>query len=344
MSQTLKHELESLIDTANAAISNANHLDELEQLRVQYLGKQGEITGMMKTLGQCSAEERPQMGKIINDAKQIITEALNAKREAMQVEKLQAQLASESIDVTLPGRGHRIGHLHVVSQTMERMSTLFQNAGFAVVMGREIEDEWHNFTALNTPKHHPARTDQDTFYFGNGALLRTQTSSAQIHTMQTQQPPMRIISPGKVYRRDSDCTHTPMFHQMEGLVVDQHCTFASLKQLLSDFVTAFFGREISLRFRASYFPFTEPSAEVDIQCVNCDGMGSDCRVCSGTGWLEVLGCGMVHPNVLKATGIDPHQYRGFAFGMGIERFAMLYYQIPDLRMFYENDMAFLSQF
>lgn len=344
MSQTLSDDLAKLATEAEVAIQAAADLGALEQLRVDYLGKQGSITAMMKNLGKCTAEERPKMGKMINDAKQQVMQGINQKRDAMQAAELAKKLAAEAIDVTLPGRKSAMGHLHVVTQMTERMCQIFQHAGFQVVTGRDIEDEWHNFTALNTPEYHPARTDQDTFYFGNGDLLRTQTSAAQIHTMQQQRPPLRIVSPGKVYRRDSDCTHTPMFHQLEGLVVDQHCSLASLKQLLADFVKSLFGREISLRFRASYFPFTEPSAEVDIQCVTCDGNGGDCRVCGGTGWLEVLGCGMVHPNVLSAVGIDPNEYRGFAFGMGIERFAMLYYQIPDLRMFYENDMAFLSQF
>ena len=296
MSQ-LASELESIVKTATAALDEVTSIEELEKQRVHYLGKQGLITVQSKALGQCSAEDRPKLGKIINEAKMQVMAALNAKREALQAAKLQQQLAEESIDITLPGRKRAQGHLHVISQTAARMTAIFQQASFSVVSGAEIEDEWHNFEALNTPEHHPARGEQDTFYFDGGRLLRTHTSPAQIHTMQQQKPPLRIVSPGKVYRRDSDCTHTPMFHQLEGLVVDEQSNFANMKQLLHDFVKAFFGREISLRFRASYFPFTEPSAEVDIQCVNCDGVGTDCRVCSNTGWLEVLGCGMVHPNV-----------------------------------------------
>ena len=301
-------------------------------MRVKYLGKKGQLTELLKSLGQASPEERPKLGKIINRAKQEL-QALLAQQEAqLQTKALKARIAEETIDVTLPGRGNNLGSLHPLSRVHERAVQLFEGMGFIVAEGPEIEDDYHNFEALNIPSHHPARAEQDTFYFSDGLLLRTHTSPVQIRVMEKQKPPLRVITPGRVYRRDFDQTHTPMFHQIEGLLVDQHCTFADLKGLLQDFFKKFFETDIRLRFRPSYFPFTEPSAEVDIQWQD------------DSGWLEVVGCGMVHPNVLTNVNIDSDKYTGFAFGIGLDRLAMLRYGINDLRMFYENDLRFLSQF
>ena len=335
-------DLEKLVAQAQAAIQSATDHQSLDQVRVQYLGKKGEITDLLKGLGKLSAEERPQAGAKINEAKQALQSAINERKAALASAALAQQLASEKVDVTLPGRHGEVGGLHPVTRTMQRIEAFFANVGFAVVQGPEIEDDYHNFEALNIPSHHPARAMHDTFYFNAKTLLRTHTSPVQIRTMESQQAPYRVICPGRVYRCDSDLTHTPMFHQVEGLLVDENVTFADLKGVLELFLREFFEKELAVRFRPSYFPFTEPSAEVDIECVICGGEG--CRVCSHTGWLEVLGCGMVHPKVFAHVNVDTEKYTGFAFGMGVERLAMLRYGVNDLRLFFENDMKFLSQF
>jgi phenylalanyl-tRNA synthetase alpha chain len=334
--------LPQLITQAQDAIQQAPDLTTLEQLRVQLLGKKGILTEHLKQVGQLSPAARPQAGQAINAAKQTLQQAIETRRRSLQAEQLAQQLASEQIDVTLPGRGQVSGRLHPITQTLQRIEDLFTQIGFRVEEGPEIEDDYHNFTALNIPENHPARTMHDTFYFDDHRLLRTHTSPVQVHVMKRQPPPLRIIAPGRVYRCDSDITHTPMFHQVEGLMVDTDVSFADLKGILDDFLKHFFERDLQVRFRPSYFPFTEPSAEVDIQCVVCDGQG--CRVCKQSGWLEILGCGMVHPNVFTQVGIDNEQYTGFAFGMGVDRLAMLRYGINDLRLFFENDLRFLRQF
>ena len=335
--------LDELEQAALQEVSSATDAAALDGVRVRYLGKKGLLTQQLKQLGKLPAEERPAAGQEINRIKQLVQEAIRTHGEALQFAALDAQLAGEQIDVTLPGRGQTKGGLHPVTRTMLRIERLFLPLGFTVEEGPEIEDDHHNFGALNIPDHHPARAMHDTFYFDAQTLLRTHTSPVQVRVMEEREPPLRIIAPGRVYRCDSDLTHTPMFHQVEGLLVDEHASFASLKGLIDDFLRAFFEREdLAVRFRPSYFPFTEPSAEVDIQCVMCAGDG--CRVCGHSGWLEVLGCGMVHPNVFENVGIDNERYTGFAFGMGVERLAMLRYGVNDLRLFFENDMGFLTQF
>lgn len=335
--------LENIKAEAVVAIEAASDIAALEELRVSYLGKKGALTGLLKNLGQLSAEERPKAGAEINAVKQQLNEQLNARKASLQGAALAAQLAEEAIDVTLPGRRAETGSLHPITRTIQRMETFFSSMGFEVVEGPEIEDDYHNFEALNIPAHHPARAMHDTFYVDDTHVLRTHTSGVQVRTMEAQQPPIRVICPGRVYRCDSDLTHSPMFHQVEGLLIDETSNFGHLKGLLEDFLQAFFERDdLSVRLRPSYFPFTEPSAEVDIQCVKCSGAG--CRVCSHTGWIEVLGCGMVNPKVLEMSGIDPNKYRGFAFGMGVERLSMLRYGIGDLRLNFDNDLRFLAQF
>ena len=335
--------LENIKAEAVVAIEAASDIAALEELRVSYLGKRGALTGLLKNLGQLSAEERPKAGAEINAVKQQLNEQLNARKASLQGAALAAQLAEEAIDVTLPGRRAETGSLHPITRTIQRMETFFYSMGFEVVEGPEIEDDYHNFEALNIPAHHPARAMHDTFYVDDTHVLRTHTSGVQVRTMEAQPPPIRVICPGRVYRCDSDLTHSPMFHQVEGLLIDETSNFGHLKGLLEDFLQAFFERDdLSVRLRPSYFPFTEPSAEVDIQCVKCSGAG--CRVCSHTGWIEVLGCGMVNPKVLEMSGIDPNKYRGFAFGMGVERLSMLRYGIGDLRLNFDNDLRFLAQF
>ena len=335
--------LENIKAEAVVAIEAASDIAALEELRVSYLGKRGALTVLLKNLGQLSAEERPKAGAEINAVKQQLNEQLNARKASLQGAALAAQLAEEAIDVTLPGRRAETGSLHPITRTIQRMETYFYSMGFEVVEGPEIEDDYHNFEALNIPAHHPARAMHDTFYVDDTHVLRTHTSGVQVRTMEAQQPPIRVICPGRVYRCDSDLTHSPMFHQVEGLLIDETSNFGHLKGLLEDFLQAFFERDdLSVRLRPSYFPFTEPSAEVDIQCVKCSGAG--CRVCSHTGWIEVLGCGMVNPKVLEMSGIDPDKYRGFAFGMGVERLSMLRYGIGDLRLNFDNDLRFLAQF
>ena len=325
------------------AIQNTNSLDKLEQLRIEVLGKNGELTSLLKGLGKLESKERPKMGAKINNAKNLVQELLLNKKIQLEEIALLKQLEKEKIDVTMPPRILASGTLHPITTTLKTIEEIFAGSGFSVEVGPEIEDDFHNFSALNIPKHHPARAMHDTFYFDGGNVLRTHTSPVQIRTMESQKAPIRIIAPGRVYRCDSDITHTPMFHQIEGLIVDKNANFAQLKGLLIDFLRIFFDKnDLKVRFRPSYFPFTEPSAEADISCVMCHGNG--CRVCSNTGWLEVLGCGVVHPNVLKSVKIDNEIYTGLAFGMGIERLAMLKYGVGDLRLFFENDMRFLRQF
>jgi phenylalanyl-tRNA synthetase alpha chain len=334
--------LQALTQAALEAIKQARDSQELEHLRVQFLGKKGSLTEQLKTLGGLPADQRPAAGAAINQAKDAVNAALSARKEALDSAEAEAKLAAEMLDVTLPGRRQSTGGLHPVTRTIERIENIFSRSGFKVVEGPEIEDDYHNFEALNIPAHHPARAMHDTFYFDAKTLLRTHTSTVQVRTMETTQPPIRIICPGRVYRCDSDVTHTPMFHQVEGLLIDEQVSFADLKGLIADFLQVFFEAELSVRFRPSYFPFTEPSAEVDVQCVVCRGQG--CRVCKQSGWLEVLGCGMVHPRVLQMSGIDPEKYTGLAFGMGVDRLAMLRYQIKDLRLLFDNDLRFLRQF
>ncbi|MGD8176858.1 phenylalanine--tRNA ligase subunit alpha [Marinimicrobium sp. ARAG 43.8] len=334
--------LNALTDAALKQVQDADDLASLDKVRVEYLGKKGSISAQMKTLGQLSAEERPAAGAKINEAKNQVQEALNARKAALEKAAIDAQLAAETLDVTLPGRNSQSGGLHPVTRTLERIEAIFSAVGYTVEEGPEIEDDYHNFEALNIPSHHPARAMHDTFYVDDSHVLRTHTSPVQVRTMENRQPPIRIICPGRVYRCDSDLTHTPMFHQIEGLVVDKGISFADLKGTMDEFLKAFFEADVPVRFRPSYFPFTEPSAEVDIGCTHCGGKG--CRVCKQSGWIEILGCGMVHPNVLKASGVDPEVYSGFAFGLGVERMAMLRYGVNDLRLFFENDLRFLKQF
>ncbi len=324
-------ELEAIINQAKALVDAAEDAATLDQVRVEFMGKKGKLTDLLKGLGKLSAEERPAAGQKINEAKQQIQQAISVKGDALRQAEMNAKLASEAIDVTLPGRTEQPGNLHPVSRTIQRIESFFGELGFAVKTGPEVEDGFHNFDALNIPANHPARADHDTFYFNPDVMLRTQTSGVQIRTMETEKPPLRIISPGRVYRNDYDQTHTPMFHQVEGLMVDKNVSFTELKGILHDFLQNFFEESLQVRFRPSYFPFTEPSAEVDV-------MGKNGQ------WLEVLGCGMVHPNVLRAVNIDPEEYTGFAFGMGVERLTMLRYGVNDLRAFFENDVRFLKQF
>ena len=325
-----------LQDQALAAIQAADSLQQLDELRVRYLGKKGEITAQLKSLGGMEPGQRKAFGQAVNAARDALNAAIADRRQRLEAEALEQKLLSERVDVTLPGRGEKRGGLHPVTMAMERAIGIFNKLGFDVATGPEVEDDHYNFESLNFPPHHPARAMHDTFYFGDGRLLRTHTSPVQIRVMEKGEPPFRIIAPGKVFRSDSDQTHTPMFHQIEGLLVGRDVSMADLKGVLHTFVNAFFERSLAMRFRPSYFPFTEPSAEVDIGWDKGDG--------SEPGWLEILGCGMVHPNVLRACGVDPEEFTGYAFGMGVERMAMLRYGVTDLRQFFENDLEFLRQF
>ena len=330
--------LDALVAQALEAIEQAADVATLEQIRVQYLGKKGELTQVMKTLGNIPAEERPKVGALVNQAKEQVQSVLNGRKSEMESAAMNARLAAERVDVTLPGRGQTTGGLHPVTRTMERIEQIFAHVGYTVAEGPEVEDDYHNFEALNIPGHHPARAMHDTFYFNANTLLRTHTSPVQVRTMECQQPPIRIICPGRVYRCDSDQTHSPMFHQVEGLLIDEGVSFADLKGTIEQFLREFFEADLEVRFRPSFFPFTEPSAEVDIRrrVVKNGEEKAD--------WLEVLGCGMVHPDVLRMSGIDPEKYQGFAFGMGVERLTMLRYGVGDLRIFFDNDLRFLEQF
>jgi phenylalanyl-tRNA synthetase alpha chain len=335
-------EIEAQVKQARFDVAEANSLGAVEEIRVRYLGKKGILTSVLKQLGALPVELRPRAGQMVNQAKVAIQQAIEARRAQLEELRLTAKLAGQAVDATLPGRGHETGASHPITRTLERIEKLFSQLGFEVAEGPEVEDDYHNFEALNIPALHPARAMHDTFYFDDRTLLRTHTSPVQIRVMEGRRPPLRIIMPGKVYRRDFDVTHTPMFHQVEGLMVDEAVSFSDLKGLLDDFLRHFFERDLKLRFRPSYFPFTEPSAEVDIQCMICGGNG--CRVCKNSGWLEVLGCGMVHPKVFMHVGVDNERFTGLAFGVGVERLAMLRYGVNDLRMFFENDLRFLRRF
>ncbi|MEO9275856.1 phenylalanine--tRNA ligase subunit alpha [Marinomonas sp. 5E14-1] len=327
--------LKQILADALSAVAASESESALDDVRVHYLGKKGALTALLKQLGNVSAEERPKFGQMVNEAKGQVQEKITERKAGLEKTALNAKLANETIDISLSGKGQEVGGLHPVTRTMERIETFFRGIGFDVAAGPEIEDDYHNFEALNIPAHHPARAMQDTFYFNPTTVLRTHTSPVQVRTMEKTQPPIRIICPGRVYRCDSDQTHTPMFHQVEGLLIDENISFADLKGILQEFLNVFFEDDLKVRFRPSYFPFTEPSIEVDIMRTNSKGEES---------WLEVLGCGMVHPKVLEMSGIDSEKYTGFAFGMGVERFAMLRYKVDDLRMFFENDLRFLKQF
>jgi phenylalanyl-tRNA synthetase alpha chain len=335
-------DLASVVEQALREVASCSALAALEDCRVRWLGKKGGLTEQLKALGALPASERPAAGARINEAKARVQEALEARRGELERTEDEARLASGRIDVTLPGRGEQRGALHPVTRARLRIEAFFRSAGFDVAEGPEIEDDFHNFEALNIPADHPARAMHDTFYFADGRLLRTHTSPVQIRALLARGAPLAVIAPGRVYRSDADVTHSPMFHQLEGLVVDENISFANLKAILHGFVEAFFERDLAMRLRPSYFPFTEPSAEVDMSCVFCDGGG--CRICKHTGWLEICGCGMVHPNVLKASGVDSERYSGYAFGAGIDRLAMLRYGVNDMRLFFENDLRFLEQF
>jgi len=339
----VSQELDNLLENAIQAIGQSEDLAALDSVRVAYLGKKGEITAKLKNLGQISAELRPAAGQAINQIKQRIQISLEERRSVINDQLISDTLLSDTVDVTLPGRGLNSGGLHPVTLTTNRIQKMFAKLGFDIAEGPEVEDDFHNFEALNIPAHHPARAMHDTFYFDDGHLLRTHTSPVQIRVLEHQAPPVRIIAPGRVYRCDSDITHTPMFHQVEGLLIDENVSFSDLKGTLEEFLKLFFEQnDLKTRFRPSYFPFTEPSMEADIGCVMCAGSG--CRVCGQTGWIEVLGCGMVHPEVFRHTGIDNDVYTGYAFGLGIERLAMMRYGVNDLRLFFENDLRFLQQF
>jgi phenylalanyl-tRNA synthetase alpha chain len=342
MSNLPTQELENLVDRIRDELGSAGQLADLEKLRVSYIGKKGVLTQQLKRIGSLPPDQRPGFGNAVNEAKRAVEALIEERRGVLSDESIAQQLQAEHIDVTLPGRGNRTGGLHPLSRTMDRLVEIFEKMGFEVADGPEIEDDFHNFEALNIPPNHPARAMHDTFYVADGSLLRTHTSPVQIRYMREHKPPIRVIAPGRVYRCDSDQTHTPMFHQIEGLAVDENISFADLKGVLITFLRAFFETDLNVRLRPSYFPFTEPSAEVDISCVFCSGRG--CRVCKKTGWLEVLGSGMVHPQVCTNVGIDPERYTGFAFGLGVERLTMLRYGVDDLRLFFENDLTFLRQF
>lgn len=335
-------DIDLIKNEAFLAIESATDISSLEEIRVEFLGKKGRLTDILKNLVHLPAAEKPRIGQLVNQLKREISEKIEQNTDKFKQLQLQEKIARERIDVTLPGRNNKQGSIHPITQIRQRINDYFMRLGFDLVEGPEVETEFYNFEALNTPAHHPARAMHDTFYFGDGRLLRSHTSPVQIRALESRPLPLRLIAPGRVYRCDSDLTHTPMFHQVEGLLIDKTSTLANLKGLLQDFFKTLFGRPLGFRFRPSYFPFTEPSAEMDIECTQCRGKG--CRICKFTGWLEVGGCGMVHPNVLRSVNIDTQEYQGFAFGMGIDRLAMLYYEIDDLRMMFENDITFLNQF
>lgn len=340
----ISEKIEAIKAAVMEELAKSEHLQDIQDIRVKFLGKKGELTAIMKEMKNLSKEDRPKVGQLVNTARSAIEEQLNAKLEEVKAKKLAAKIESEKIDITLPGRKPVTGHEHPLHQTLRLMEDSFLRMGFSIVEGTDIESDYYNFQCLNLPEDHPARDMQDSMYITDNILLRTHTSGMQARTLQSHKPnePFKIIAPGKVYRCDYDATHSPVFHQMEGMIIDKNIRFSDLKGMLEDFLRDIFGEDTKVRFRASYFPFTEPSAEVDISCVMCGGEG--CRVCSHTGWLEILGCGMVNPNVLRLNGYDPDVVTGFAFGMGVERIAMLKYGIDDLRLFYENDMRFLNQF
>lgn len=339
----MKEQLTAIRSAAAAALNSASTLAELEELRIQYLGKKGELTAVMKGMGKLSAEERPIIGQLANEVRTEIEAELESKKAALEKAAADEKIAKETIDVTMPGKTRAKGKKHPLTTVLDDLKDIFIGMGFTIAEGPDVELDYYNFEALNIPKDHPARDTQDTFYINENVVLRSQTSPVQIRVMEQTKPPIRIISPGRVYRSDAvDATHSPVFHQIEGLVIDKGITMADLKGTLEVFVKKLYGDDTRLRFRPHHFPFTEPSAEVDISCFNCGGEG--CRICKGEGWIEILGCGMVHPRVLKNCGIDPDEYSGFAFGIGLERTTMFRYDIDDLRMFFENDVRFLEQF
>ncbi len=339
----MKEQLMQIKQNAAAALSAVSVTCELEELRVRYLGKKGELTAILKQMGSLSPEERPIVGQLVNEVRSELEESISKKSEELKTAAMAQKLRDEAIDVTLPGKKQELGHKHPLTLVLDEIKEMFLGMGFDIVRGPEVETDYYNFEALNIPKDHPARDTQDTFYITENILLRTQTSPVQIRTMENMKPPIRIISPGRVYRSDAvDATHSPVFHQIEGLVVDKDVTMADLKGTLELFAKKLYGEDSKVRFRPHHFPFTEPSAEVDVMCFNCQGKG--CSLCKGEGWIEILGAGMVHPKVLSICGIDPEEYSGFAFGMGLERLVMRRYQIDDMRMFFENDMKFLGQF
>ena len=340
----MEQELQSIKEVALTAIKAATNQQALQDVRVKYLGKKGEVTALLKGLGKLSPEERPKMGAFVNAVRETLEAELDKIKSSMETAAMNARLEEEKIDITLPGRAPKTGHIHPLTTVNEMIEDFFMKMGYTVEEGPEVEQDYYNFECLNLPKDHPARDMQDSFYITENFLLRTHTSPVQARTMQRHEPnsPIRMIAPGKVYRWDYDATHSPVFHQVEGLIIDEHITFADLKGTIETFLRHMFGDDTKVRFRTSFFPFTEPSAEVDISCVMCGGEG--CRVCSHTGWLEILGCGMVHPRVLELNGYDPNKVKGFAFGMGVERIAMLLYGIGDLRLFFEDDIRFLEQF
>ncbi len=339
----MKQQLEQIRVSAIEALKGANAVSEIEEIRVRYLGKKGELTAILKQMGGLSAEERPIVGQLANDVRKDIEAALADAMQNMKAKELEAKLASETVDITLPAKSGKIGGLHPLNKVMDDMIDIFRSMGFDVVDGPEVETDYYNFEALNVPADHPARDMQDTFYLGENLLLRTQTSAAQIRTMKDRKPPIRIVCPGRVFRADEvDATHSPVFHQMEGLVVDKGITMCDLKGTLETFAAEIYGPDTKVKFRPSFFPFTEPSVEVDVSCSECGGKG--CRVCKGSGWIEILGAGMVHPRVLAACGIDPEEYSGFAFGIGLDRLTTTRYKISDIRLLFENDVRFLEQF
>ncbi len=338
----MREKLEALKEKALRELEGLDSLQKLREFQVRYLGRKGELKSLLKEMGRLAPEERPLVGQLANRIKDLVEKAIAEKERVLRAQEEERRLEAERIDVTLPGRGPDLGGVHPLTRVLREIEEVFISLGFQVAQGPEIETDYYNFEALNIPPHHPARDMQDTFYIEGGLLLRTHTSPVQIRVMERFRPPIRIIAPGKVYRRDADVSHTPMFHQVEGLLVDEVTTFADLKGVLEEFALRLFGPQTRVRFRPSYFPFTEPSAEMDIGCVMCGGEG--CRVCKGTGWLEILGCGMVDPAVYTFVDYDPQVYRGFAFGLGVERIAMLKYRIDDIRLFFENDLRFLRQF
>lgn len=338
----MKEQLEAIAAEGRQALHAAASESDLQQIRARFLGKKGELTALMKGLGQVSAAERPVMGALLNQFKDELEELFQQRQQVLREDDIRKRLEREKVDVTLPGRCRFIGSKHPITLVTEELCSIFASLGFGVAEGPEVEKDFYNFEALNFPKDHPARDMQDTFFVSDDVLLRTHTSPVQVRTMLQHAPPVRVVAPGTVYRRDSDITHSPMFHQIEGFLVDRHVTFGDLKGILTAFISQYFGTGVGVRFRPSFFPFTEPSAEVDIQCVICKGSG--CRVCKNSGWLEILGSGMIDPEVFKSVNYDPEVYSGFAFGMGIERIAMLKYGVNDLRLFFENDIRFLRQF
>ena len=341
--KTMQEQLKSIVEVAKEAIAVAATEAEIENLRVQYLGKKGELTSLLKQMGGLSPEERPKMGQLINAAKSEVEELIGAKKTQLAASAEEARLASETIDITMPAKAVKTGKLHPLNTVLDDMINIFQSMGFDVVDGPEVETDHYNFECLNVPADHPARDMQDTFYLAENLLLRTQTSAAQIRTMETRKPPIRVICPGRVFRADEvDATHSPVFHQIEGLVVDKGVTMCDLKGVLEQFAQEIYGSDTKVKFRPSFFPFTEPSVEVDVTCSECGGKG--CRVCKGSGWIEILGAGMVHPNVLRSCGIDPEEYSGFAFGIGLDRLTTTRYKISDIRLLFENDKRFLDQF